>query len=462
MKRRTNSVLAVILCAVMVLTGCGAGQAVEGNAQQEQTVEASESVAVSETAEKAEEAKTAEDGETAKETEKVTEKKQTATKAEDEVKTDKATEEKKETEKVAEKDQTAKEETSEQEAFVADRSRAFAIMEDIQAGWNLGNTLDANGAGNSNSVETYWGNPKTTQEMIDAVVAKGFNLIRVPVTWAEHVGPAPTYEINPEWLNRVKEVVDYVYNTGAYVIINTHHEPNFWMTTDPAKADAVEEELVAIWKQIGKFFKDYDDKLIFEGMNEPRQKGSAMEWQGGTAEEQALINDWNQAFIDAVRSTGGNNETRLLLICPYGTSANLSAIKALTIPEDNNIAVAIHMYDPYYFTYAQNEPQNDWKEWDGSGKTGIVSTVKQFQMRFIDKGIPVIITEYGAVNKGNREEIDKWVVDYVSAMENKGIKTVWWDNGCYDTNGENFGLFNRKDCTWYAESTVDQIMSVVK
>ena len=197
-------------------------------------------------------------------------------------------------------------------------------------------------------------------------------------------------------------------------------------------------------------------------MNEPRLKGSAKEWQGGTAEEQALINDWNQAFIDTVRATGGNNETRLLLICPYGTSSDLSAIKALTIPEDNDIAVAIHMYAPYYFTYAQNEPQNDWKEWNGSGKTGIVNTVKQFKMRFIDQGIPVIITEYGAVDKGNREEINKWVVDYLSAMEKQGIKTVWWDNGIYNTAGEKFSIFNRKECSWYAESTADQIMSVVK
>ena len=449
MKSRINSILAVVLCAAMVITGCGAGQAVEENTQTEQKVEtaASESVEVSETTEKDEESKKPEGVETSEPAEEVTEE---------------VAKEEKEMEEAAAENQTAKEEESEQEAFVQDRSRAFAIMEDIQAGWNLGNTLDSHGAGNTNSAETYWGNPKTTQAMIDTVVGKGFNLIRVPVTWAEHVGPAPAYEINPEWLNRVKEVVDYVYNTGAYVIINTHHEPDFWMITDPAKADAVEEELVAIWKQIGEFFKDYDDRLIFEGMNEPRLKGSAKEWQGGTAEEQALINDWNQAFIDAVRSTGGNNETRLLLICPYGTSSDLSAIKALTIPEDNDIAVAIHMYAPYYFTYAQNEPQNDWKEWDGSGKTGIVNTVKQFKMRFIDQGIPVIITEYGAVNKGNREEINKWVVDYVSAMKNQGIKTVWWDNGCYDTNGENFGLFNRKDCSWYAESTVDQIMSVVK
>lgn len=449
MKSRINSILAVVLCAAMVITGCGAGQAVEENTQTEQKVEtaASESVEVSETIEKDEESKKPEGVETSEPAEEVTEE---------------VAKEEKEMEEAAAENQTAKGEESEQEAFVQDRSRAFAIMEDIQAGWNLGNTLDSHGAGNTNSAETYWGNPKTTQAMIDTVVGKGFNLIRVPVTWAEHVGPAPAYEINPEWLNRVKEVVDYVYNTGAYVIINTHHEPDFWMITDPAKADAVEEELVAIWKQIGEFFKDYDDRLIFEGMNEPRLKGSAKEWQGGTAEEQALINDWNQAFIDAVRSTGGNNETRLLLICPYGTSSDLSAIKALTIPEDNYIAVAIHMYAPYYFTYAQNEPQNDWKEWDGSGKTGIVNTVKQFKMRFIDQGIPVIITEYGAVNKGNREEINKWVVDYVSAMENQGIKTVWWDNGCYDTNGENFGLFNRKDCSWYAESTVDQIMSVVK
>ena len=429
MKRSTTGIWAVLLCVAMVMTGCGASQTVDSNTQSEQKVETQKA-------------------------EKTTE---TEDKKADEPATDAES-----TKKASGVESTKETSDAEKEPFAADRSRAFAIMDDIEAGWNLGNTLDSHGAGNSNAAETYWGNPKTTQEMIDAVVAKGFNLIRVPVTWAEHVGPAPEYTINPDWMNRVKEVVDYVYHAGAYVILDTHHEPDYWMTTDPAKADAVEEELVAIWKQVAEFFKDYDEKLIFEGMNEPRLKGSAKEWQGGTAEEQALINDWNQAFIDTVRATGGNNETRLLLICPYGTSSDLSAIKALTIPEDNDIAVAIHMYAPYYFTYAQNEPQNDWKEWNGSGKTGIVNTVKQFKMRFIDQGIPVIITEYGAVDKGNREEINKWVVDYLSAMEKQGIKTVWWDNGIYNTAGEKFSIFNRKECSWYAESTADQIMSVVK
>lgn len=468
MKRRTTGIWAVILCIAMVMTGCGASQTVDSNTQSEQKVETQKAEKTTGTEDKkADEPAT--DAESTKETSDA----ESSEKASDPESSEKAsdTESTKETADTANSEQkqdVSKQENlqsevaDEKEPFVADRSRAFAIMDDIEAGWNLGNTLDSHGAGNSNAAETYWGNPKTTQEMIDAVVAKGFNLIRVPVTWAEHVGPAPEYTINPDWMNRVKEVVDYVYHAGAYVILDTHHEPDYWMTTDPAKADAVEEELVAIWKQVAEFFKDYDEKLIFEGMNEPRLKGSAKEWQGGTAEEQALINDWNQAFIDTVRATGGNNETRLLLICPYGTSANLPAIKALTIPEDNDIAVAIHMYDPYYFTYAQNEPQNDWKEWNGSGKTGIVNTVKQLKMRFIDQGIPVIITEYGAVDKGNREEINKWVVDYLSAMEKQGIKTVWWDNGIYNTAGEKFSIFNRKECSWYAESTADQIMSVVK
>ena len=199
MKRRTTGIWAVILCVAMVMTGCGASQTVDSNTQSEQKVE------------------------TQKE-EKTTE-----------------TEDKKADEPATEAENTKEASDTEKEPFVADRSRAFAIMDDIETGWNLGNTLDSHGAGNSNAAETYWGNPKTTQEMIDAVVAKGLNLIRVPVTWAEHVGPAPEYTINPDWMNRVKEVVDYVYHAGAYVILDTHHEPDYWMTTDPAKADAVEE-----------------------------------------------------------------------------------------------------------------------------------------------------------------------------------------------------------------------------
>lgn len=367
-------------------------------------------------------------------------------------------------ESISEDTEDAAEDTIEEAAaeFVEDRSEVFALFEKMHTGWNLGNTFDALGAGDSNSAEMAWGNPKTTKEMIDEVVGKGFDIIRIPVTWAEHVGPAPEYTINQAWLDRVQEVVDYAYNQGAYVILDTHHEENFWMSTDtdPTKAAAVEAELVAIWTQVANQFKDYDEKLLFEGMNEPRLVGSENEWNGGTPEERALINEWNQAFIDAVRATGGNNETRVLIICPYGNCANLKAIKELAIPEDNYIAVAIHMYTPYFFTYAQSDPNNDIKGWDGSMKADIVNTLKPAKTTLLNKDVPVIITEYGAMNKGNEEDVKNWLADYLGIMNNNGVKAIWWDNGIYNTAGEKFAIFDRKNCAWFAPGIVDKIMEL--
>ena len=149
-----------------------------------------------------------------------------------------------------------------QEAYNVDRSRVFEILSNINIGWNLGNTLDATGGGNSVNAETSWGNPKTTQEIVDTVNDRGFNAIRIPVTFANHLGPAPEYTISADWLARVKEVVDYAVNDGMYIILDTHHETNYWLKTDPNNEAALCEELAAIWKQLAEAFKDYDEKLI--------------------------------------------------------------------------------------------------------------------------------------------------------------------------------------------------------
>lgn len=329
-----------------------------------------------------------------------------------------------------------------------DRSETFDLIGNMTVGWNLGNTMDAHGTGNTVASETYWGNPKTTQEMIDMIANQGFNTIRIPVTFAEHVGQAPDYKIDEAWLDRVQEIVDYAMNDEMYILLDTHHEPDYWLVTDPAKTEQIKAELCAIWKQVGERFKDYNEHLLFEGMNESRMKGSAQEWNGGTAEEQAMINELNHAFVDTVRATGGKNENRVLVICPYGNSANMKALKAVDVPADNHIAVAIHMYTPYVFTYVPES--GSLETWDGSKKAEIVNTIKQIDSTFLKNDVPVIITEFGAQNKNNVEEIVKWLSDYQGYMNKYGIPCIWWDNGFYHgTGNERFGIFDRNNLSWY-------------
>lgn len=172
--------------------------------------------------------------------------------------------------------------TEEAAAPVIDRGEmrgldAKSFVSEMKTGWNLGNSLDATGAD-----ETSWGNPVTTQEMIDAVKAQGFDVLRVPVTWGNHMGEAPDYTVEPEWMERVAEVVDYGIADGMYVIINTHHEPDTWLLPQSESMDEVVPQLTALWQQIAERFADYGDHLVFEGLNEPRVKGIPEEWTGGT------------------------------------------------------------------------------------------------------------------------------------------------------------------------------------
>lgn len=343
------------------------------------------------------------------------------------------------------------------EPFVSDRSEAFELLSNINIGWNLGNTLDAHGAGASVASETFWGNPKTTQEMFDAVAEQGFQAVRIPVTFAEHVDTINGYAIKEQWMNRVQEVVDYALNAGLYVIVDTHHEPDFWLKPDSDHEEKCLAELSAIWTQVAERFKDYDEKLIFEGMNEPRMKGSANEWNGGSAGERKVIDKLNQAFVDAVRATGGNNENRLLIICAYGNNAGYNVLKELKIPEDNHIAVAVHMYTPYQFTYDTQD--GGYSAWDGSQKASIINTLKQIDKYLIQKDVPVVVTEFGAVDKENEADIIAWIEDYLGAMNKYNIKCFWWDNNLYHSTGENFGIFDRKNLSWYNKKIADALIS---
>ena len=218
------------------------------------------------------------------------------------------------------------------------------IVENIKVGWNLGNSLDSHDT-NSSDTETGWGNPKTTQQMIDTVKAAGFNAVRIPVTWGEHMSADGT--IDAAWMSRVKEVVDYAYNDGLYVILNVHHDDALWLVPTKDKLESDKATLTTIWKQICATFQDYDHRLIFEGMNEPRVIGSAEEWTGGTQESYDVINQLFQAFVDTVRASGGSNTDRTVIVTDYAQSAEKNAIGGMIVPKDDHIIVSLHIYAPW-------------------------------------------------------------------------------------------------------------------
>lgn len=335
---------------------------------------------------------------------------------------------------------------------------AAELIAEMGAGWNLGNTLDAEGG------ETAWGNPITTQEMIDEVYKAGFNTIRIPTTWDGHMGEAPDYTVDSEWLDRVEEVVGYALKNNMYVILNTHHEDN-WVKPQYDELDDVKEQLSALWTQVAERFSDYGDHLIFEGLNEPRIKGGASEWDGGTEEGRDCLNQLNDTFVKAVRATGGNNETRTLLIS-FAAQAAPVGIENLTVPDDKYVGVSIHAYTPYCFTYEPVGLEYNALYFDKSCASEIERLFSNLDETFISQGIPVIITEYGAVSKKldkdqettNVDEVAKWTSCYVSTAEKYGIPCVWWDNGYYTSGNELFGIFNRNELSWYTPEIVKAIM----
>jgi aryl-phospho-beta-D-glucosidase BglC (GH1 family) len=326
------------------------------------------------------------------------------------------------------------------------------IVADMKVGWNLGNTLDSYDTSSSDN-ETGWGNPKTTKAMIDTVKDAGFNAVRIPVTWGEHLSADNT--IDADYLNRVQEIVDYAMDDNLYVILNVHHDDALWLHPTYSEQAAVTEKLTAIWKQLCERFGDYDHHLVFEGMNEPRVIGSATEWSGGTPEERDVINQLYQAFIDTVRATGGLNADRTLIISSHAQSITKEAVSAVKIPEDAHIAVSIHSYAPWDFCGTE-DTRSDWGS--DADKQELDTNFQYLEDTFISKGVPVLLDEFGAVNKNNTSIRAQYYAYYVKSAKAHGITCFVWDNG---TESE-FGLLNRKDLTWYAPSIIDAMMQALQ
>lgn len=331
-------------------------------------------------------------------------------------------------------------------------NEAMAFLKAMGVGWNLGNTFDAiKGDWNRNAdemtVETSWGNPKTKELVFDALKAAGFSTVRIPVSWHDHVDA--DYNISEKWLARVEEVVDWALARDLYVILNIHHDEDQFLPT-PAHYDESARYVEKIWQQLAARFRDRDEHLIFECMNEPRVVGAAYEWwfDGSNADcvkAAECINRLNQLFVDTVRATGGNNASRYLMVPGYDAAPNGALNGVFTLPADpadNRIIVSVHAYTPYDFAlnvYGGNTFGTQ------SQKQEIVSFMNSLYNTYIANGIPVVIGEYGAMIKGgNLQDRVDWAAFYVATASARNMPCVWWDNGAFKGTGELFGLLDRR------------------
>ena len=338
---------------------------------------------------------------------------------------------------------------------------AMKLLKDMKCGWNLGNTFDAfNGYTahtRGTAMETSWVGAKTTKKLIAAIKEAGFNTIRMPVSWHNHVDENDV--IDPEWIDRVKEVAGWALDLDMYVIVNTHHDNDVkYYYPDTVHYDRSEAYLSAIWTQMAEAFKDCDDHLILESMNEPRLVGTAYEWNWNSNVSECrlsakYLNQLNQKFVDIVRASGGNNATRYLAVPAYSASPWYAVDQAFQLPEDtadNRIIVAAHAYTPYNFALnIQSKDRTFDIEKDQSKKGEIANFMNGLYNRFIQNGIPVMMDEFGALDKdGNLQDRVNFTAYYVASASARGITCVWWDNHNFTGGGERFGLIRRTTLQW--------------
>lgn len=324
--------------------------------------------------------------------------------------------------------------------FLAGQMRSVRFVGCMGAGINLGNTLDSTGLreyrpeADDLEYETYWGNPRADAETFQAMKAAGFGTVRIPVTWEDHLDE--TYHISDVWMDRVQEVVDMALDADLYVILDLHHEE--WLDLKTEREDEIRAAFGTVWKQIAERFREYDEKLLFEAMNEPRLRDSEYEWHSGTAEMRALVNALNADFVEIVRATGGENRKRYLLVCPYASNNEAEAMEGLVVPNDRRLIVSIHMYTPYSF--CQKEDGDD--TWDTEeNRERVAAAFCSMNDLFVSRRIPVILTEFGCVDKDNTEARVAWTKYYVQQAGRYGISYIWWDCGEY-------GLLDRENKTW--------------
>lgn len=318
---------------------------------------------------------------------------------------------------------------------------------EVVMGWNLGNSLECP------NNETEWGNPKTTKAMIHTVAEAGFNAIRIPVRWINHVTNQTDMALNAAWLERVKEVVDWCLEEDMYVIINTHHEE--WLDRNPFYSKQVENnrKLGALWTNIATYFRDYGEKLIFAGTNE-----TTVNWAAPNAEQQAVQNSYNQTFVDAVRETGGKNYYRNLVVQTFACSP-YHGLNGFTIPDDKvegRLSVEFHYYDPYEYCgnctyyYWGNAYKDKGKILTSSTEQTITNLFNQIRNTWGKKGLGVVMGEYGVANhfteddkETQMENMQYYLKCVVSEAREHGFAAFVWDNNAFNNGPENFGIFKR-------------------
>ena len=354
------------------------------------------------------------------------------------------------------------------------------IVEAMGPGWNLGNQLES--VTDNVPEETNWGNPVITEKLIQSVKAAGFKSIRIPVSYFAKIDDDKDYTIDSKWLDRVQEVVDYCIKNDLYAVINIHGDgyntiDGSWLLCNGKNQTEIKKKYKKVWKQIAERFKNYDEHLLFESMNE--------EFDGSYSEPNKEyyqnINDYNQIFVDTVRKTGDNNTKRWLIIPGWNTNIDYTAGDyGFKLPtdqyrdksidkEEQRIMISVHYYSPWDFCGGENGVITQWgNEADDPSKTSTTcdetymkNQLNLMKTTFADKGYPVFIGEYGSIGKTSYDSENEYYRAYFARKlcqlsRKNGCIPMYWDNGYNGVHG--FGLFDRTTCEVTPPVIIDAIM----
>lgn len=354
------------------------------------------------------------------------------------------------------------------------------IVEAMGPGWNLGNQLES--VTDNVPEETNWGNPVITEKLIQSVKAAGFKSIRIPVSYFAKIDDDKDYTIDSKWLDRVQEVVDYCIKNDLYAVINIHGDgyntiDGSWLLCNGKNQTEIKKKYKKVWKQIAERFKNYDEHLLFESMNE--------EFDGSYSEPNKEyyqnINDYNQIFVDTVRKTGDNNTKRWLIIPGWNTNIDYTTGDyGFKLPtdqyrdksidkEEQRIMISVHYYSPWDFCGGENCVITQWgNEADDPSKTSTTcdetymkNQLNLMKTTFADKGYPVFIGEYGSIDKTSYDSENEYYRAYFARKlcqlsRKNGCIPMYWDNGYNGVHG--FDLFDRTTCEVTQPVIIDAIM----
>lgn len=338
------------------------------------------------------------------------------------------------------------------------------IVRDMGVGINLGNTFEACGGwingDTPQDYETAWGSPVITKEIIKGYADEGFGVLRVPVAWSNLMDEENNYTISPNYIKEVRQTVEWAIDSDMYVIMNIHWDGGWWDGFVTEK-DSCMEKYTRIWEQLSGEFKAFDDRLMFESLNEEGGWEDIWNRYSGEGDKEAsygLLNEINQKFVDIVRASGGNNKNRHLLIAGYNTDVDLTCDELFLMPDDpaDRCAVSVHYYTPSTFCILKEDA--DWGKakttWGSPGDYAILQkNMNMLKERFVDRGIPVIIGEYGAETSNKSEEdVNRFICAVCSEAYSRNMCPVLWD--VTDV------FYDRTECRMKSETLRDGLMSV--